>query len=80
MAAKEGKLKLHAQPTTLAWVYVTSSHFTLYVITFAHIGDFRDVPLIEVSVEGFSTIKHCRKKRRPIIFTVNAQEKKAEEP
>jgi hypothetical protein len=41
-----------------------------------HIGNFRDVPLIEVSVEGGSITKHCRKTRRPITFTVNAQEKK----
>ena len=39
-----------------------------------HSGYFRDIPLIEVSVEGGSLIKHCRKKRRPITFTVNAQE------
>ncbi len=50
----------------------------MYWLTICHIGNFRDVPLIEVSVEIGSIIKHCRKKRRPIIFTVNAQEKKAE--
>ncbi len=43
-----------------------------------HIGNFRDVPLIEVSVEGGSICKHCCKKRRPITITVNAQEKKAQ--
>jgi hypothetical protein len=31
---------------------------------------------MEVSVEDGSLIKHCRKKRRPITFTVHAQEKK----
>ncbi len=65
---------------TIAWVHVTSSHilhFT-YSLTVRHIGNFCDVPLIEVSVEGVSRTKHCRKKRRPITFTVNEQEKKAE--
>ncbi len=33
-------------------------------------GNFRDVPLIEVSVERRSLPKHCRKNRRPITFTV----------
>ncbi len=45
-----------------------------------HSGNFRDVPLIEVSVKDGSPIKHCRKKRRPITLTVNVLEKKAEEP
>jgi hypothetical protein len=31
-----------------------------------HSGNFGDVPLIQVSVEGGSILKHCRKKRRPI--------------
>jgi hypothetical protein len=53
-----------------------SLHYT-YRLTRSHIGDFRDVPLIEVSVEARSPIKHCRKKRRSITFTVDAQEKKA---
>jgi hypothetical protein len=50
-----------------------------YRLTLIHSGDCGNVPLIEVSVEGGSRTKHCRKKRRPITFTVNAQEKKAEE-
>ncbi len=49
-----------------------------YELTIQHSGNFRDVPLIEVYVEGGSIAEHCRKKRRPIAFTVNAQEKKAE--
>ncbi len=49
-----------------------------YWLTLIHSGNFRDIPLIDVSVEGRSRIKHCRKKKRPITFTVNAQEKKAE--
>ncbi len=54
-------------------------HYT-YRLTCSHIGNFRDVPLIEVPVERRSLSKHCRKNRRPITFTVNiAQEKKAEE-
>jgi hypothetical protein len=66
---------------TIAWVHVTSSHILHYTysLTFRHIGNFRDVPLIEVSVEGVSRKKHCCKKRRLITFTVNEQEKKAEE-
>jgi hypothetical protein len=45
-----------------------------------HSGHIRDVPLLEVSVESGSLKKHCHKKRRPITFTVNVQEKKAENP
>jgi hypothetical protein len=41
------------------------------------IGNFGDVPLADITVEGVSTVKHCRKKRTPITFRVNAQEKKA---
>jgi hypothetical protein len=43
-----------------------------------HFVNVCDVPLVEVSIEGESTGKHCRKKRRPITFTANAQEKKEE--
>ncbi len=43
-----------------------------------HSGNFRNIPLIEVSVEDWSIVKHCDEKRRPITFTVNAQEKKAD--
>ncbi len=43
-------------------------------------NDVRDIPLIEVSVEDGSLIKHCHKKRTPITFTGNAQEKKANGP
>ncbi len=50
-------------------------HYT-YWLTVIHSGNFRDIPLIEVSVEGFSIFKHCRKKRRPITCTVDAQEQK----
>ena len=52
----------------------------MYWLTCIHSGNFRDIPLIEVSIEDGSPVKHCRKERRPIIFTVNAQENKAEEP
>jgi hypothetical protein len=48
-------------------------------LTSIHSGNTHDIPLIEVSVEGESTAKHCRKKRRPITCAFNAQEKKAEE-
>ncbi len=41
--------------------------------------NIRDIPLVDISVEGGSGKKHCRKKRRPITFTVNTQEKKTEE-
>jgi hypothetical protein len=50
-----------------------------YWLTISHSDNFRDVPLVDVSVEGGSRFKHFCKKRRPITFTVNAQEKKAEE-
>ncbi len=51
-----------------------------YWLTILHSGNFRDIPLIEVSVEGISLNKHYRKTKSPITFTVNAQENKAEEP
>jgi hypothetical protein len=35
-----------------------------YWLTFSHIDNFRNVPLIEVSVEDGSTMKHCRKKKK----------------
>ena len=38
-------------------------HYT-YWLTLRHSGNFRDVPLIEVSVEGGSTIKHCGKDKQ----------------
>ncbi len=53
-------------------------HYT-YWLTWNHSGNFRDVPLIEVSIEDGSAIKHCRKRRKTITFAVNAQEKKAKE-
>ncbi len=59
---------------TIAWLRQVILHYT-YWLTKIHIGNFRDIPLIHVSVEGGSRMKHCRKKRRPITFTVNAEEK-----
>jgi hypothetical protein len=46
-------------------------HYT-YWLTKRSIGNCGNIPLMQVSVEGFITSKHCRKKRRPIIFTVDA--------
>jgi hypothetical protein len=53
-------------PITKAWVHVTSSHSSLYTywLTSIHRGNFRDVPLLQVSVKGTSRIKHCRKKKK----------------
>ncbi len=67
-------------PITIAWVTsrLVILHYT-YWLTCLHSGNFRDVPLIEISVERGSGIKHCCKWRRTITFTVNAQEKKAVE-
>ncbi len=65
-------------PITVAWVHVTLQH--TYWLTFVHIGNCHDVPLIKVSVEGWSIPKRYRKKRRTITFTVNAIEKTAQEP
>jgi hypothetical protein len=62
-------------PITIATEF-TSRHVTLhytYWLTLWHIGNFRDVPLIEVSVEGGSTPKHWHKERRPIIFSQRAR-------
>ncbi len=79
----------HHQPQTPDWNLQSQKHeFTARQVipdytcwlTFSHSGNCRDVPLIEVSVERGSIIKHCRKKRRPITFKVNAQKKEAEEP
>ncbi len=48
-------------PITIAWVLVTSSHSPHYTywLTLLHSGNFRDVPLIKISVEGGSRLKHC---------------------
>ncbi len=81
---KEGKIIHHHQPQTPDWTPQSQQHELVsrqvilhytYWLTLLHGGYFRDVPLIEVSVEGGSPIKHCRKKRRLISFTVSAQEK-----
>ncbi len=62
-------------PITIAWVQTSGQaifHNT-YWLTKLHIANFRDVPLIEVSVEFSSLTKHCRKKRRQSSFTVNTR-------
>ena len=42
---------------------MTSRHVKSFSLTITHSGNFRDIPMIEVSVEGGSPNKHCRKKR-----------------
>ena len=39
-----------------------------------HSSNFRDVPPIEVAVEGRSMVKHYRKKRRTMTFTLARRE------
>jgi hypothetical protein len=52
----------------------------MYRLTIRHCGNCGDVPFIEVSVEvsveSVSISKHCRKKRRPMTFTVNARKER----
>ena len=46
-------------------------------LTISHISYFRDVPLIQVSVEGGSPIKHCRnKKKADYIHTTTRKKRK----
>ncbi len=50
-----------------------------YGLTGRHSGNTRDVPLIEVSVEGRSTLKHCgRDKKADYMHSQRARTKKVE--
>ncbi len=66
-------------PDCIPWMPLQSSPPTRtilknkYRLTNSHVGDSGNVPLIEISVEGAIFLKHCRKKRRQISFTVNAR-------
>ncbi len=46
---------------TIARVSVKSSSNHAYWLTILHIGNFRNIPLFDISVEGGNLIKHCRK-------------------
>ncbi len=57
----------HDEPPITQWHDVTihkvDHHQYTYWLTRLHSGNFRDIPLMEVSVEGGRRFKHCRKKK-----------------